>query len=83
MRRHLHSVVLASFFRWARDVHDVRYKNVGQFFTPSDRPSGTELLSKYLDSRPKDLEDALHRIVPEDALLRGSLVLQIGDGLTG
>lgn len=75
IRRHLHSVVFAEFFRWVKD--NVRYKNTGDFFTPSD-PSldGVTLLRQFLQSRPVELEKALQRIIPNDPDLRETLKLE-------
>lgn len=75
IRRHLHSVVMAAFFRWAKDNKNVTYGNVGQFFVPDNREAGPDLLSQYLDQRPIALSSALDRILPVDSDLRRSLAL--------
>ncbi|MCE7981872.1 MAG: DUF1998 domain-containing protein [Caldilinea sp. CFX5] len=76
VRRHLHSVVMAAFFRWAKERKNVTYQNVGQFFVPSDRMPGPQLLSDYLEQRPIELERALERVLPtsmEEPSLRREL----------
>lgn len=65
-RRHVHSVLLAAFFRWANDLHGLDYKSVGTFFlAPEGTPTAPELLRAFVDSRPQAVADALLRIVPE------------------
>jgi len=64
VRRHVHSVLLAAFFRWARDTHGRLFRTVGDFFAPESGPSGPELLRDYVAHRPKEVADALYRIVP-------------------
>jgi ATP-dependent helicase YprA (DUF1998 family) len=67
VRRHVHSVFLAAFFRWAMDQHHREFKTAGAFFAPEDgRPSGPDLLAEYIRLRPASLPEALLRIVPED-----------------
>ena len=75
IRRHLHSVVFADFFRWAKDR--VRYQFTGDFFAPVDTSLfGPELLRQFLQSRPAKLENALYRVTPEDRTLRENLKLE-------
>jgi len=64
VRRHVHSVLFAAFFRWAVQKYDVHFRNVGAFFDP-DGPAGPELLREYIEARPPEVRQALHRIVPE------------------
>ncbi|RMF31516.1 MAG: DUF1998 domain-containing protein [Chloroflexi bacterium] len=67
VRRHVHSVLLAAFFRWARDHHGRLFPTVGSFFAPEDgEPSGPELLNHYLGRRPRAVQEALQRIVPPE-----------------
>ena len=67
VRRHMHSVFLAAFFRWAKDTHDQLFPNVGMFFAPDNgKPSGPALLGDYASQRPAALQAALRRIVPQD-----------------
>ncbi len=70
IRRHMHSVLMAAFFRWAKETHEVRYRNVGQFFAPKDQPPGTALLREYIDTRPAEVYETLNRILPQDETLR-------------
>ncbi|MCB0187663.1 MAG: hypothetical protein KDE31_25515, partial [Caldilineaceae bacterium] len=74
IRRHMHSVVFSNFFRWAKDVHETTYTNVGEFFAPMDRQSGIELLRLFLQRQPVQLESALDRVLPNDELLRQELL---------
>jgi len=67
VRRHVHSVFLAAFFRWARDNHQREFRTVGIFFAPEDgRPSGPDLLADYIRLRSLAVQEALLRIVPDD-----------------
>jgi hypothetical protein len=70
IRRHLHSVVFAAFFRWARDQKGTTYSTTGDFFVPQDRLPGVDLLAEFLQLKPASLEHALDRILPVDPLLR-------------
>lgn len=75
IRRHLHSVVFAEFFRWAKDK--IRYEKTGDFFVPEDSAlDGLKLLNQFLQSRPAALESALFRIVPDDLPLRNAVKLE-------
>lgn len=64
VRRHLHSVALASFLRQVRDETGQVFRNVGDFFAASSGAPPTERLRGYLSSRPPLLEASLCRIVP-------------------
>lgn len=75
IRRHLHSVVMAAFFRWAKEQHNTEYHTVGEFFVPNDRESGVDLLVKFLRLQPGYLASALDRVLPSDADLRRELML--------
>lgn len=75
IRRHLHSIVIAAFLRWAKERSGTTYANVGEFFVPHDRPIGHELLAQYLEARPSALCDALERVIPVDTKLRTELGL--------
>lgn len=67
VRRHVHSVFLAAFFRWAKDQHDRDFRTAGVFFAPDDGgPSGPTLLAQYVALRPASLQAALQRIAPSD-----------------
>ncbi len=64
VRRHIHSVLMATFFRWARDTHGLLFRTVGDFFAPQEGPSGPHLLREYVSRKPLEVADALYRIVP-------------------
>ncbi len=64
VRRHVHSVLLAAFFRWTRDEHGRLFRTVGDFFAPENDPGGPDLLRAYVARRPPEVEEALRRIVP-------------------
>lgn len=74
VRRHVHSVLLAAFLRWARDVHGREFHaagsasdRVGYFFAPEDGgPSGPDLLRQYIAGRPEKVQQAMKRVVPTD-----------------
>jgi len=78
IRRHLHSVVFAAFFRWVKENYNTEYRNVGDFVDPKDisYPCGPELLKKFLQNRPSEIELALERIIPDDDELRETLKLK-------
>lgn len=70
VRRHVHSVLFAAFFRWAKEHYNQDFRTVGDFFAPEGKgasPSGgtgPELLRKFLANRPVTIQEALIRIVP-------------------
>lgn len=66
VRRHMHSLAFASYFRWVREIHDFTFRNVGDFFVPEGHQSGQQLMRQYLDMRPIFLQEALKRVIPED-----------------
>ncbi|MCB8953398.1 MAG: DEAD/DEAH box helicase [Ardenticatenales bacterium] len=68
-QRHMHSVLIAAFFRWCRDEHgrfrERREMRVGTFFTSmGNLETGQELFHQYLALQPEDVKQALLRIVP-------------------
>jgi hypothetical protein len=63
LRRHLHSVVFASFFRWSMPQV---YKTVGDFFDPKDSTDGRTLLLQYLSRKPESLKQSLLQVFPKD-----------------
>ncbi len=65
IRRHLHSVVFAAFFRWAKDS---KFKNVGEFFLPDLGETGPNLLQKYINTRPANILESLNRVIPSPEL---------------
>jgi len=65
VRRHVHSVLLADFLRWAVQERGQAFRNVGDFFAPEEiHRTGPELLKEYVTNRPSHLREALLRIVP-------------------
>ncbi|MBC8253646.1 MAG: DEAD/DEAH box helicase [Ardenticatenia bacterium] len=75
VRRHVHSVLFAAFFRWAyqernrdfREGSSSKSAKVGAFFAPNDfEVTGPDLLREYVESRPSKVQQALQRIVPEN-----------------
>ena len=65
VRRHVHSVLFASFLRWVLDKHGREFRKVGAFFAPEESQlTGPDLLRKYANSRPSHVNEALQRIVP-------------------
>lgn len=66
IRRHVHSVLFASFFRWVKEQHDVLYKTGGNFFCANiGQKSGTALIREYILTYPDEVRDALNRLLPE------------------
>lgn len=64
IRRHLHSVVFSAFFRWAYDSYKGKtFKTVSEFLLDSPE-KGIDLLEKFLDQKPKSIQEALLRIIP-------------------
>ena len=62
VRRHLHSVALAKFFRMHKDY----YGSVDAFFRlERNGPSGSKKLGELLNSKPGDLCESLKRTIPE------------------
>lgn len=59
IQRHIHSVVLADFWR----QHENTFGNVEKFFFSSNGP---EALQKYLQGRPQHILNSLKRIVPKN-----------------
>lgn len=64
IRRHLHSVVFARFFKWAKDQASVEFRNVGAFFAPVEGADGRILLRQYLDGHPEDLKQQIKNSIP-------------------
>lgn len=70
VRRHIHSVLFAAFFRWAKEQYNQDFRTVGDFFAPESKGSpppgntGPELLRQFVANRPAALREALMRIVP-------------------
>lgn len=66
LRRHLHSLVFAQFFRWAKDEKQREFINVGDFFSPEDAPDGRTLIQEFLSNRTEELKDKILNIIPFD-----------------
>lgn len=67
VRRHIHSVAIAQFFRLAREQSGLEYHKVGEFFEGVEgQPAGPDLFAQYLASHPQVVQEALRRIVPFD-----------------
>lgn len=64
IRRHLHSVIFAQFFRWAKGRMSIDFRNVGSFFAPIDGEDGRELLRQYLSQKPDILKQQLKNVIP-------------------
>jgi hypothetical protein len=73
IRRHVHSVLFAFFFRWAVDHHDHDYKWVWDFFLGFQQSSnqdnkvqpGYDLLARYISEKPDIVYESLNRIIPD------------------
>lgn len=68
IRRHLHSVVFAIFFKWVKESLGVEFRDVGAFFAPNEGEDGRELLRRYLEERPADLLQQITNTIPEGLL---------------
>lgn len=67
LRRHLHSVVFAAFFRWARQTMKIDYATVGSFFIPEKgEQDGRSLLKEFLSSCPEELKQDLFDVIPKN-----------------
>lgn len=65
VRRHVHSIALAAFFRWALEEHGRAFPGrVGDFFISEVTPSGPELLETFLALRLDWLAAAVMDVVP-------------------
>ncbi len=73
VRRHVHSVLWAAFFRWAAAEFKLTYRSVGDFFAPETGATGPELFQQFIAQRPPEVRESLHRIVP--SALHGMLEL--------
>jgi len=63
VRRHLHSVVLAKFFR----EHPDYFRNVDSFFNlEGEGVSGPKKLQEYLENKPVVILESLKRTIPEN-----------------
>jgi len=73
VRRHVHSVLFASFFRWAFQNNQNNFKNCGDFFEENNG-AGVSLLRSYISEHPEEVLDALKRIVPPE--LQGEMEIE-------
>ncbi len=64
LRRHLHSIVFARFFKWVKIEFGVEYKNVGDFFCPEEGPNGREYLRQFLATKPDSLMAGIVNVIP-------------------
>jgi hypothetical protein len=80
VRRHMHSVLFAGFFRWVLDNHQKTFKSTGDFFH-KENGRGLELLKAYISDRPEFVYDAVKRIVPEE--LQGEWGIEAWEWLGG
>ncbi len=64
IRRHLHSVVFASFFKWVKMNSGIEYRNVGEFFAPNEGRNGRAILLDYLDGQPEYLKQQIMNTIP-------------------
>jgi len=69
IRRHVHSVLFASFFRWAKQQYGNMYRTGGDFFCEDKgKKSGAALLREYILTYPSEVKDALNRLLPADMI---------------
>jgi len=66
--RHVRSVAYAAFARWADEVHERKFRYLSDFFFPDMPPNGCDLFREYLKSKPKGLQEALIRILPQQKI---------------
>ena len=67
VRRHMQALLLAAFFREARQRHGRIFNSVGDFFAPeSAQPAGPALLQQFAEERFAHIRDALLRVVPAE-----------------
>jgi ATP-dependent helicase YprA (DUF1998 family) len=66
-RRHAHSVALAAFFRYYKNLTGEDWHSAGEFFLPG--PGGTlppsQRVRTFLDPVPDDVRRSLSRVLPE------------------
>jgi glutaredoxin-related protein len=64
LRRHLHSVVFAGFFKWSHERYGLEFRKVGAYFAPDEGVSGVLLLKEYLEDKPESLKRSLTNTIP-------------------
>lgn len=64
IRRHLHSVVFSAFFRWVFEAYEGRtFKTISDFLLDGSE-KGIDLLKRFLDQKPKSVQESLLRVIP-------------------
>lgn len=69
LRRHIHSIALAAFFRSAYRESDRRFKTVGSFFEVGEGEegvSGAEAFRDFIARKPAEVADSLRRVLPPE-----------------
>lgn len=67
VRRHMHSVLFAEFFRFAKAQSEREFRRVGDFFNQgATQPSGVDMLRQFSEKHPHHIKEALERIVPPE-----------------
>ena len=64
IRRHLHSVIFAAFFRWAKISRSRTFTTINDFFFAEGAQDGFTLLKEFISERPNELRESLTRIIP-------------------
>ena len=64
LRRHLHSVVFAYFFKWVKAEYGVEYRNVGDFFCPETGLNGRDYLRQFLAEKSESLKVEIMDVIP-------------------
>jgi len=64
LRRHMHSIVFANFFKWAKEKKEIEFRNVGDFFSPENGHNGRDLLSEFLSEKPNGLKNQISNVMP-------------------
>ncbi|MCI0397295.1 MAG: DEAD/DEAH box helicase [Chloroflexi bacterium] len=66
IRRHLHSVALADFWRWRYQEYGESYRTVSAFFRAAgaEGEDGAQVFRDHLARRPADLRATLERLLP-------------------
>ena len=70
IRRHIHAVAISAFARTVVQTDRNWPKVVGDFFIADSGPSLAEELKAWLQSHPKELGEALNRLIQDEALAR-------------
>jgi len=69
IRRHIHSVLIASFFRWAKENYGNLYKTGSDFFCENaGNKSGAALLREYIETHPNEIKESLSRLLPKGVI---------------